>query len=831
MNTALPQVQEHYPAAHEHLKALPEHIAHEVGEAALRLAHRDMHPMQEKQDDKGKTWLEKDYGKRITDIDYDSSHLEADAIEAAHAGKEQLSTVLHDGSALLRHAHDDLRQQGAMFGEQTGETEEQKQERQVTERESVYDRALESAVDASLEAKRSGDTLGAKQAIEAVMLLQHVYGGMSKAGPIYRELVHGGSLEEVLSAAETAENISDGGNYSGMTEHMFPAKDLLRLASGKMIYKYSGVSEDLTENDFERMRLNGFDNIQNVLAAVSTPDTKLDVERAKQVLPKYELKDKLVHRLDQATDQSDLDQLYVASELSGVHNPTNSVAQTFESSIEYEKPAEYMQLAIDLGIPAYQIDMQLGENRRVEPGDLKHLNPDQVREMRALKEAIPDHFSVICDVLFKETGTGSGSNHEIAPISRSLRAINESGLEISPDMVSSLIRGSDGEAYTANLLDLAEEFSRSGINPSEVTSLLEKTKPKSISSLIGHAEKSGTDMEQLVADVRTEAEFADTYNDLYDQMRYPFNRNNYIRPTVEDAPLVLERMTSLGLDTEHCAGIFESWATFNAFQMHHYGETGFSDVKEAPSERTLDQIRNRQLDAMMTQLHAIEAFAGEYGAETLHQVVDRFGIYNFSRHDGQKLADQNTRWDSGGVIDTVIASARSDWNNFEGDITKFEEGQGDNVFDFEVNSAEELSRLAVSIGKRERQHGREPDVKRFIVHAHGNVTGILLGVNGEKLLTDNYRKAARERQKLPNAEINDYKKHLGQNYELILQACSVAGKTPNQISGARSMHEGHNVKVTAAEYDISSLTLKSDGTVEFSSVGEDSNVPPTVYQS
>ena len=71
-------------------------------------------------------------------------------------------------------------------------------------------------------------------------------------------------------------------------------------------------------------------------------------------------------------------------------------------------------------------------------------------------------------------------------------------------------------------------------------------------------------------------------------------------------------------------------------------------------------------------------------------------------------------------------------------------------FYFEANSGTATARIAVNVGQRERSLGREPDVSRFIVHAHGNSRGMIMGVNDERINISGYLDAVEKVQKLEN---------------------------------------------------------------------------------
>ncbi len=276
-------------------------------------------------------------------------------------------------------------------------------------------------------------------------------------------------------------------------------------------------------------------------------------------------------------------------------------------------------------------------------------------------------------------------------------------------------------------------------------------------------------------------------------------------------------MLRLGLPRDVAEEMLASWTTHEAYIRNFYSseEDKFSLPKEAPDQEVLAKLAKQQSDALQFQLDSIEAYEKAYGQESLNEIINNFGIYNFGRYRQLELYEQNQRWLSGEPVGSVVVNARFDWNSYTGKNPVFQDEQGKGVFIFEANSGTETARIAVRVGQRERQQGRQPDVKRFIVHAHGNEDGMTIGTSGESIDTRMYRQAARDRTKIPGSEVNDYKKHLGENFEVILQSCSTAGENvgPNI---ATVMSEGHDVKVTASSVTISGLIIRSDGSVQFS---------------
>jgi hypothetical protein len=275
----------------------------------------------------------------------------------------------------------------------------------------------------------------------------------------------------------------------------------------------------------------------------------------------------------------------------------------------------------------------------------------------------------------------------------------------------------------------------------------------------------------------------------------------------------------------------ESWATYSEFRQQYYSnEHGFQLPTEALDPKTIEQISFRQADNMELMIEAFEGFVDEYGLEMTTEVIDTFGIYNFSRHNPAKLAEQLSQWKAGARVETVVAEARSDWNSYNGGKTAFDPEVGTGVFYFEAGSGKAAARIAVQVGRHEREQGRDPDVKRFILHAHANEELLVMGPNRatDSISLEGYLAAARGAKKINTREVNDFRRHLGPNFEVILQGCSTAAEPLFGKNITETMHERHDTKVSGATLTISTAKIRADGTVEFTS-GSDS-VPTKTYQ-
>jgi hypothetical protein len=326
-------------------------------------------------------------------------------------------------------------------------------------------------------------------------------------------------------------------------------------------------------------------------------------------------------------------------------------------------------------------------------------------------------------------------------------------------------------------------------------------------------------------------EFSMKYLELYRTIPYPVQDRKHIieRPTLEQLPYLSMTIKELGISSEMVEAMVDSWTTYDSFVIDMYDDHDFILPQEAPNEPALQRLANRQADALKAQIDSLREFVGQYSLETTEQVVNNFGIYNFSRHKPEDLFDQLQRWQSGEAVDIAVAEARFDWNSYQPKPVVFEEHSGQGVFYFEASSGLEVAKLAVMLGKRERSLGREPEVSRFFVHAHASPDGLVMGTKRETIWTKDYIEAARNAKRINAKEVNDYRRHLGKNFEVVLLGCSTAGNNNGSSNIAERMSEAHDTVVYGSEESITGISILSDGSVRFE--GTENGGEAVVYDS
>lgn len=311
-----------------------------------------------------------------------------------------------------------------------------------------------------------------------------------------------------------------------------------------------------------------------------------------------------------------------------------------------------------------------------------------------------------------------------------------------------------------------------------------------------------------------------------------------LRPAWENLPALRARFAELGIDEEQGKAIFRTWSSYRALsrKMYNDGTTDFNFRNP-----TSDQIKAAMIDqprVIAEQLGALTNYAEKYGNDELQKVIDTFGIHNFSRYRGELLHAQLEFWEKGEVpVKNIVASALSDWNGAVNKVgSDYVDVFGrDGLVFFEVGSPTELAEVAVLVGKRDREHGRNPletnSVENFLIDAHANARSITLGVDGEALQVADYVAAEKDQQK-NNFRVNDYRRHLGNRFRLILHACKTAEVTQSGRNIKDAIGTGHDVRVEGStEITNGAITINPDNTVIFTvkKDGKTDKIPSSTY--
>lgn len=304
------------------------------------------------------------------------------------------------------------------------------------------------------------------------------------------------------------------------------------------------------------------------------------------------------------------------------------------------------------------------------------------------------------------------------------------------------------------------------------------------------------------------------------------------RPDVSQFPLIVDQFAELGIEPELADRLFRSWSSYSAASRATYKSDGVSLRALTPKER--DDISKDQTKHTVLEVRALTGYADQYGKEELKEVINTFGIHHFSLYMAEKLHSQIEMWKDGKTpIENIVVNAHTDWNGSSsglGGDSLQALGSGNTCF-FEVGSKLELAKVMVDVGNRERTNGREPEqtnsVKNVLIHAHANREGLLLGVDNETLSLADYLAASRNRTRI-NGRINNYRRHLGNNYRVLLQACSTADQSQGDNNIAHTIADQHDTFVEGSPFITSGmLIIYTDGSVSFSTT--EGKVPSISY--
>ena len=293
------------------------------------------------------------------------------------------------------------------------------------------------------------------------------------------------------------------------------------------------------------------------------------------------------------------------------------------------------------------------------------------------------------------------------------------------------------------------------------------------------------------------------------------------RPDMQQFPNIIGRFQELGIDQGTAQRMFQSWSTFSAASRIVYRDGDVASRSLTENERKT-AIKD-QADRAKIEIGVMTQYADTYGHAELSELIQTFGLYNLSLYELPNLHKQLLQWKSGETpITNIVVNARTDWNgsarNLGQDSVRALSDE-EAVF-FEAESEVELAKVLVAVGRHERQFGRDPiqtnAIKNILIHAHANTQGLALGPDGQKLDLKDYLDAEQKNAKL-NGRVNDYRRHLGSGFRVLLQACSTAGETADGVNIANRMAEYHNAQVEGSPFITHDmLVINPDGSVTFS---------------
>lgn len=382
------------------------------------------------------------------------------------------------------------------------------------------------------------------------------------------------------------------------------------------------------------------------------------------------------------------------------------------------------------------------------------------------------------------------------------KALIEMGVT-DPTILRLLDQFEDKEAAIDGCRSMFVAFAEQGVDSASVTTEIEKY-GEGVHFALFEAIEGEIGPVDIARNILSGAEIVKA---SIDRISYPFPV--FRRPKLDELPRLQERMHFLGLDDDLASSMFDSWSTYDEATKALMNGYVQSLRNNFGGEGTLDQIAKNQARAYTYNIGKMEEFAASYGKDKLMAVIETFGIYHFARHDPAKLAEQLSAWQSGKPVKSVVVDPRSDWNSFDKSNCDFEGESAGGVFHFEANSGVDISHIAVNIGKHERSNGREPAIRFFIIHAHGSPEGMEVGTTGKGISIGDYTGLE------PGNRANDYKKHLGQGFELVLLSCSTAASTANGMNIAETISQHHGLTVHACSSTTSGLSISSEGAINF----------------
>ena len=264
---------------------------------------------------------------------------------------------------------------------------------------------------------------------------------------------------------------------------------------------------------------------------------------------------------------------------------------------------------------------------------------------------------------------------------------------------------------------------------------------------------------------------------------------------------------SLGLSEDQKNLLYSSWASYDKDRRAMDPNNPDDIVKYAKSKSEI----------LLNGIWSVDDYIEKYGKEEFDQIMDIFGISNFTRYTHELIHNQLEAWNNGEVIpENLIISAQDDWNGAFGDLDSLISQIGTKgTFFFEASNGLGMAKKIVSVGNRERKNGRNPEeagsIRNLIIAAHGSPGAILLGSGRQMLQASDYQNP----NKKTSSRINDYRKHLGKNCRVVLVSCSTAGDNNGNENIASAIADNHDMKVNANVADGGAVKIDPNGEVIF----------------
>ncbi len=397
--------------------------------------------------------------------------------------------------------------------------------------------------------------------------------------------------------------------------------------------------------------------------------------------------------------------------------------------------------------------------------------------------------------------------------------------EVHKNLVRVIISSKDPEAESGLIVKTSRLLHSQNLDMEDLDekSLLEVMR-------IIDTDGSGKKSERFCSNWKIKRECAQAYSNYLQPARESGNLesvNPEQRPKLVDLPEINARFEDIGIDPELAESILESWLTYSALKHKMYINNEYMIIN--PISQYIERSLTMQSEQLVKQIDALTDYVEQFGIDETKALINIFGIYNFIRYKPDQLHDQLLNWQSNKVpAKNVVVSARSDWNGAMSEAGKdFGRVLGEEeLFCFEVNDRVMLAKVAIVIGNRERSAGRDPEttnaLKNFVINAHANPEGLLLGTRRERLDATDYA-----RDPLNGQRANTFRRHLGSGFRVILKACSTAGEVENGKNIAESISDHHGVRVEGSRINTNgSIIIEPDGTVRFNS----GDVLATIYE-
>lgn len=509
---------------------------------------------------------------------------------------------------------------------------------------------------------------------------------------------------------------------------------------------------------------------------------------------------------------------------------------------EYDNPAQAVRLAQAMGMEA----KQYGDLRRVfvklfEKDPIIHVSADTIDTLIAAIPSVPKDSLTLAHLSFVY-GTFSDRDDKQARALELKAALSEFPDGMPKDLLGAVL--THAHPHEAALAIKAHQEQWEALSPhlrdaitgpisptEDMGALIEAATrvealckeynlpitPRNNGFFMPQAMRSGVNLKEQIRDIAGRSFVWDAL-EVHARLEHDaLMADRPARPFALDLyPECQQFFSQLGLPPEMAEHMTTAWyahslysgAVEAAIKWRGLKEGDMFDLKDL-NEAELQAGFRKKVGEFTKRFLELTRYIDTYGVEETIEVYRTFGTVNFARMTPEQQHSQLERWRSSEAPKTLAFVTDREYatalETASGEIiTNFgEEG----AFVFESTGRRDIVRRIRQIGDRDRAQGRDPllspTVETVVLAGHGDAEGVAIGE--DRIAIEDYIRAKRAERlyRDPGHVVpNEYRRDLGNRYQLIFDACLVGAPVKDGKNIAELMSERHGVRAQGAAEEI-----------------------------